>query len=106
MPKAKTRTDDIDQAEMFPELDTDNAKHKKLISAARKLHRVGTERNELLRTSKQKYDDAMEEAVAQMKANEFERVKSNGMVIELVHGKDKAEVTVRKIEPAVEAEDD
>jgi hypothetical protein len=80
------------QGDLWPELDTTDPKQKKLLQLARKYAKDKTARDELLSTAKEKQDSAMAALLAAMHECGIEKFRYEGVKVEIIPGKEKAQV--------------
>lgn len=89
---ARTATAEAVQAEMFPELNLKNDVHKKLLSAAKKFHKLKSDRHEALTTAKEEEDTAMDKVVELMHEAKLPAFRFDGVEVKLVPTREKAKV--------------
>lgn len=91
--------DGEEQAEMFPELDDTVPEQKELMRLAKRVAKLKAERENLLSTSKEKVDSAVEKLIAQMHTCKIDKFKHKGVKAERFDGKEKVEVEVDEDTP-------
>ena len=94
--------DEHDESSLWPELDNSNPQHKKLLSAAKRFAKMKKERDELLKESKEKFDEQNDEVVALMHEAHITKFKHGAATWEIKPGKEKC---VIKIDPEVDEDE-
>lgn len=78
------------QEDLFPELDVSKAAEKACLLAARKVHKIRTERSQTLKDSKEQEQTLTDSLIDKMRDAGIKAFRYDGWEVEVIPGKSKA----------------